>query len=87
MRVGIYEDLLAMNEAAEQFTKRVEKLRDAEMLTPHYAELRILAAQHNCAEVNASVANNLVKPEMDDAHRIQKELIEKETKLASSQDG
>lgn len=87
MRTGIYEDLLAINEATEQTTKRIEHLRDEGLLAPHYAELRILSVQQNCAEVNASVINNLVKPEMDDAHRLQKELIEKETKLSSSQGG
>ena len=86
MRVGIYEDLLAINEATEQFTKRLERLRNAKVLTPHYAELRVLAARQNCAEVTGSIVNKLAKPEMDAAYRLEQEFAAKTTRLAALKD-
>lgn len=86
MKVEIYEDLLFINEASKQFTERIEQLRDNKMLSPHYAELRILAVQQNCEELSGSIVNKLVKPEWDAAYRLEQELVKKTAKLAASKD-
>lgn len=86
MKVEIYEDLLFINEATKQFTERLEQLRDNKVLTPHYAELRILAARMNCAELNGSILNKLVEPEMDAAYRLQQEFAKKTAQLAALKD-
>lgn len=85
MKIEIYEDLLFINEATKQFTERIEQLRDNKVLTPHYAELRILAVQQNCAEITGSILNKLVEPEMDAAYRLEQELLTKTVRLAASQ--
>ena len=84
MKPEIYNALAVINQATEQIAENLKTLKDAGVLTPHYAELRILAARQNCAEVNGSAVNHLVKPEMDAAARLEKERVTKETKLASS---
>ena len=86
MKVEIYEDLLFINEATDQFIKRIEQLRDNKVLTPHYAELRILAARMNCAELNGSILNKLVEPEMEAAYRLQQEFVKKTARLAALRD-
>lgn len=86
MKVEIYEDLLFVNEATKQFTERLEQLRDNKVLTPHYAELRILAARMNCAEITGSILNKLVEPEMDAAYRLEQEFTRKTAKLAALKD-
>lgn len=86
MKIEIYEDLLFVNEATNQLTQRIEQLRDNKMLSPHYAELRVLAARMNCAEITGSIVSKLVKPEWDAAHRLEQELLKKTAKLAASQD-
>ena len=82
MKSEIYNALAAINQATEQIAGNIRKLRAEGVLTPHYAELRILAARQNCAEVSGSAVNHLAKPEMDNAARLEKERIAKETKLA-----
>lgn len=84
MKSEIYNALAAINQATEQIAENLEKLRDAEVLTPHFAELRILAAQENCAETNVSIVHKLTVLEEQDATRIQKERIEKESRLKES---
>ena len=84
MKAEIYQSLTAINQATEQITEHLEKLRDAELLTPHFAEIRILAGQQNCAETNTSVVHTLTVREEEDATRLQKERIEKEERLKSS---
>lgn len=86
MKIEIYEDLLFVNEATNQLTQRIEQLRDNKMLSPHYAELRILAVKMNCAEITGSIVSKLVKPEWDAAHRLEQELIKKTAKLAALND-
>lgn len=86
MKIEIYEDLLFINEATDQFTARLERLRKAKVLTPHYAELRILAARQNCAELSGSIVNKLVKPEMDAAYKLGREFAAKTAKLAASKE-
>jgi len=41
----------------------------------------------NCAETTGSIVNHLVKPEMDDAYRLEQEFAKKTAKLAASKDG
>jgi hypothetical protein len=84
MKPEIYNSLAAINQATEQIAENIKTLKDARVLTPHYAELRILAARQNCAEINGSAVNHLVKPEMDKAARLEKERVAKETKLKTS---
>ena len=84
MKADIYNSLTVINQATEQITENLEKLRDEGLLTPHFAEIRILAAQQNCAETNVSVVHHLTVREEEDAMRFQKERIEKEARLKSS---
>lgn len=83
MKPDVYNSLAAINQATEQITRSIESLRDEGILTPHFAELRILAAQENCAETNVSVVHKLTERESEDAIRIQKERSEKEERLKS----
>lgn len=87
MKIEIYEDLLFVNEATRQFTERLEQLRDNKVLTPHYAELRILAAKMNCAEITGSIVSKLVKPEWDAAYKLEQEFTRKTAKLAARKKG
>ncbi|HEY6251940.1 MAG TPA: hypothetical protein VI685_18435, partial [Candidatus Angelobacter sp.] len=64
--------------------ENLERLRDEDLLTPHFAEIRILAAQQNCAETNTSVVHQLTVREEEDAARFQRERMEKEARLKSS---
>lgn len=84
MRVEIYEDLLAINEATEQTMKRIEKLRDAGHLTPEFAVIHLLVAEQNCAEINTSIAHDLAGLELEDATRLQRECFEKQKELAET---
>jgi len=81
MKAEIYQSLTAINQATEQITESLEKLRDAELLTPHFAEIRILAAQQNCAETNTSVVHKLTVVEEEEATQLQNKRIEKEARL------
>ena len=84
MKAELYQSLTAINQATEQITENLRKLRDGGLLTPHFAEIRILAAQQNCAETNTSVVHQLTVREEEDAMRLQNERIEKEERLKSS---
>ena len=53
-KAEIYQSLAANNLATEQMTEHLERLRDAGLLLPHIAEIRILAAQQTCAETNTT---------------------------------
>ena len=82
MKSGIYSALHLINQATEQIVEQTEHLRDEGLLTPHFAELRILAAQQNAAETNLSVTLGLAQKERDDAGSLEKERLAKEKKLA-----
>lgn len=84
MKTEIYGALAIMNQATEQITESIEKLRDAGLLTPHFAEIRILAAQENCLETSVSAIHKLTAVEEEDAHRVQQERTEKEARLKES---
>ena len=62
--------------------KHIEILRDEGVLTPHFAEVRILAAQQNRSEINVSAVHHLAEAEMDEAARLQRERLEKERQLS-----
>ncbi|HEY6252492.1 MAG TPA: hypothetical protein VI685_21260, partial [Candidatus Angelobacter sp.] len=64
--------------------KRIEKLRDAGHLTPHFAEIRLIMTEQNCAEINTSVVHDLAKTELEDATRLQREGMEKQRQLAET---
>ena len=83
MKAEIYRALYAMNQAGEDMVRYIESLRDEGVLTPHFAEVRILAARQNCAEVNVSAVHRLAQTEMDEAGRLQRERLEKERELGS----
>lgn len=70
------------NDATAQIMKRIEKLRDAGHLTPHFAEIRLIMIEQNCSEINTSVIHDLAKAELEDATRLQKEGLEKQKELA-----
>lgn len=82
MRVGIYEDLYAINQASQEIIKRIEKLRDAGHLTAHFAEIRLIMTEQNCSEINTSVVHDLAKAELEDATRLQQEGLQKQKELA-----
>lgn len=84
MRVQIYEDLLAINEASAQIMERIERLRDAGYLTPHFAEIRLIMTEQNCSEINTSVLHHLAKAELEDATRLQREGLQKQKELAET---
>ena len=83
MKAEIYNALHAINQASEDIVKHIEILRDEGVLTPHFAEVRILAAQENRSEVNVSAVHHLTQAEMDEATRLQRERLEKERELSS----
>lgn len=84
MKADIYNAITVINQATEQIVEKLEHLRDEGLLTAHFAEIRILAAQQNCAETNTSVVHQLTLREGKDATRLQRERIEKETRLKES---
>lgn len=84
MKASIYQSLAAINQATEQITENIERLKADGLLTPHFAEIRTLAAQQNCLETSHSAIVALATREMEDAARIEKERLEKETRLKSS---
>ena len=84
MRVGIYEDLYAINQASQEIMKRIEKLRDAGVLTPHFAEIRLILTEQNCLEINVSVAHHLVTVELEDAGRLQRDGLQKQKELSDT---
>lgn len=84
MRVGIYEDLHAINQASQEIMKRIKKLRDAGALFPHFAEIHLIMTEQNCSELNVSVTNHLTTVELEDAGRLQQEGLEKRRELAET---
>ena len=82
MRVGVYEDLHAINLASQEITKRIEKLRHAGALKPALAEIRLILTEQNCSEINVSVTNHLTTVELEDAGRLQREGLQKQKELA-----
>ena len=81
MKAEIYHALHAINQASDDIVTHIENLRDEGILTPHFAEVRILAVQQNCSEVNVSAVHHLAQAEMDEAGRLQRERLEKEREL------
>ena len=82
MRVMVYEDLHAINQATEQIMKRVESLRDAGVLSPAFAEIRLILTEQNCSEINVSVTHHLTAVELEEAGRLQREGMEKQKRLS-----
>lgn len=85
MKADIYQSLAAMNQASEEIVKQVEALRDAGLLEPRFAEIRILAEQQNTADINTSVVHKLTAQELEEATRLQNEQAEKEKQLIKQQ--
>jgi hypothetical protein len=83
MKPEIYESLHVINQATKQITEHTEKLRDEELIAPQIAEIRILAAQQNCAETNVHVISSISQREIAEASRIEKERLALENKLKS----
>jgi hypothetical protein len=83
MRATAYESLHAINAATQQITDHIERLKAEGLLTPHFAELRTLAAEQNCAETSLSAILALAGLEQQDAARIEKERSQKEQTLRS----
>jgi hypothetical protein len=84
MKATIYQSLAAINQATDQITENIEHLKINGLLTPHFAEIRILAAQQNCIETSHSAIVTLAAREMEDAARIEKERLELEQRLKSA---
>ena len=84
MKPEIYESLHVINTATQQITEHIEKLKAHGLLTPHYAELRALAAQQTCVETNHSAILSLIRREQDDAVQLEKQRLEMEDRLKSS---
>ena len=83
MKSEIYESLLVINQATEQTIKHIERLRNEKLLTPHFAEVHILAAQQNCSEVSVSAVHWLAHHELKDAGRFQQKRLKREARLKS----
>jgi hypothetical protein len=84
MKPQNYESLHIINAATQQITEHIEKLKIDGLLTPHYAELRALAAQQTCVETSHSAIVTLAERELQEAARIEKERLEQERKLSES---
>ena len=82
MEAEIYQSLAGLNQASAEIVAQSESLRDAGVLTLHFAELCILASKQNCAEINVSVVHHLAQAELDSATRLQNERAEKQQELA-----
>jgi hypothetical protein len=82
MKAEIYEALHLMNQATEQIVKQIEYLRNEGLLTPHFAELRILAAQQTVSEANLSAVLKLAQREEQDTGKLEKERLAKEQELS-----
>ncbi|HEY6349264.1 MAG TPA: hypothetical protein VI636_07635 [Candidatus Angelobacter sp.] len=83
MKPEIYQSLATINQATEQIVQNAEKLRDAGVLVPNFAEIRILEARQNCSDINVSAAHHLSGQELEEAGEIGKELREKQRVYSS----
>jgi hypothetical protein len=84
MKSEIYDSLSAINHATEQITEHLDKLKNREVVTPDFAQLRKVTADELRSEINLTVALVLAKSEMTDAHAFQQQRIEIEERLKSS---
>ena len=82
MKAEVYNALAVINQDSEDIVKQIEALRDEGVLTPHFADVRILAVQQNCSEVNVSAVHKLAQREAEDAGRLQNEREQRERELA-----
>jgi hypothetical protein len=83
MKPEIYESLHVINAATQQITEHIEKLESAGLLTPHFADIRKLTAQQTCIETSHSAIVALAGLEMGEVAKIEKERIERESRLRS----
>ena len=84
MKSEIYESLYIITQATEQITKHIERLRGEKLLTPHFAEVHILAAQQNCSEINVSAVHWLAHHEQREAGDFEQKRLKREARLKSS---
>lgn len=84
MNAKIYESLYVITQATEQITKHIERLRKEKLLTAHFAEVRILAAQQNRSEINVSVVHWLAHHEQRDAGHFEQKRLKREARLKES---
>jgi hypothetical protein len=83
MNATAYESLHIINQATQQIAEHIERLTNEGLLLPQFAEIRRLAAEQNCAEINVSAILRLVEREQAEAARVERERMEKEKALES----
>lgn len=83
MKASAYSSLAAINQATQQITENIEHLKTEGLLVPHFAEIRRLAAEQNCAETCLSAILNLANREQQDAASFEQERIRQEESLRS----
>jgi hypothetical protein len=83
MKSEPYQSLLVIHQATQQIVEHVGLLQTEGLLTPHFAEIRRLAAEQNCAETSTSVLLSLADRERDDATQFEQERLQREKELSS----
>jgi|SRR5215469_6942109 len=77
MKPEICQSLAAINQAMEQLTLNIAKLRNKEVLVPDFAEIRILEVRQTCTDINLSALHHLAAKELADGGKVGRELSEK----------
>lgn len=83
MKAAVYNSLTVINQATQQITESIEHLKTEGLLVPHFAEIRKLAAEQNCAETCLSAILALANREQQDAAQSEQERIRQEESLRS----
>jgi hypothetical protein len=67
MKAEIYQSLYTINESLQLVAEHLGKLKDAEILSPEFAEIKRLSAEEMRAEINQSATLALHSREFADA--------------------
>jgi regulator of replication initiation timing len=71
-KTAVYESLSAINQATDQLTEHIERLKSAYRLKFKMADLFRLTAEELRAQINQSVIVHMSRDEVTDAARFQK---------------
>ena len=81
MKLEIYQSLHNINQSTLQITTEIDRPQAAGLLKSPLAEIRKLAAEQLCTEINVSAVLGLYTIEQAEASRLEQERLKREKKL------
>lgn len=82
MKPSVSNAMHVINRASAEIIEQIECLRNEGVLTPHLAEISVLAFKQRCADVIVSAVHRIAASEIEEAAGYQRDLLEKEKKLS-----